>query len=82
MAKRKVPQAEPDRFNAVQCSTCKHLNLEEPWSCSAFPDAIPNAIVFGDHDHRQPYRGDNGIRWEKSSRVDDKDVALARPSAR
>lgn len=51
------------------CVACKHRrsidttgpNLEG--TCAAFPDGIPAAILEGD-DHRKPWPGDNGIRFE------------------
>lgn len=45
-----------------QCAVCKH---RLPGSfCKAFPGGIPRALLSGDHDHRQPYPGDNGITFE------------------
>jgi hypothetical protein len=31
--------------------------------CAAFPDRIPREIFPGQHDHREPHPGDNGIRF-------------------
>jgi len=44
------------------CFGCKHL-ISYP-RCVAFPDGIPKAIKDVKHDHREPYDGDNGIRFE------------------
>jgi 2'-5' RNA ligase len=32
--------------------------------CAAFPDGIPAAIWDNQADHREPYEGDHGLRWE------------------
>jgi hypothetical protein len=32
--------------------------------CKAFPSGIPDEILQGEHDHREPYSGDNGILYE------------------
>jgi hypothetical protein len=32
--------------------------------CSAVPEEIPSAILINLHNHRKPYPGDNGIRFE------------------
>ena len=47
------------------CINCKHLIQTEGWTwkCAAFPDAIPEEIVNNIADHRQPFEGDNNIRY-------------------
>ena len=45
----------------VQCSSCKHYQSRN--ICAAFPGGIPLEIVSGEHDHRQPFEGDGGLRY-------------------
>lgn len=48
-----------------QCFDCKHRHVGVGrMACDAFPDDIPDAILSNEHDHRFPYEGDNGIRFE------------------
>lgn len=52
-----------------RCLNCRHYigNLPTSWEghiCYAFPDGIPTEILEGDFDHRKPYEGDNGIRFQ------------------
>lgn len=48
-----------------QCDYCVHFVPEKfNWHCKAFPKGIPDEIMDGFHDHRKPYPGDNGIRFE------------------
>lgn len=49
---------------SLQCLSCKHYEYGN--TCAAFPLGIPEEIIDGTVDHRQPYPGDNGIRWEKA----------------
>ena len=47
------------------CFGCVHFHgvNKYPFSCEVF-DEIPQAILNSEHDHREPYPGDNGIRFE------------------
>jgi len=59
------------------CPGCKHFNRDGGWGgfrCAAFPEGIPEAITLSEADHRQPFKGDRGIRFEP---VDDEAVAYA-----
>jgi hypothetical protein len=52
---------------APMCIECKHYieGGDEPgFRCEAFPDGIPDEIFEGGFNHRKPYKGDNGIRFE------------------
>lgn len=52
-----------------QCEDCIHIVDSRPgYYCEAFPKGIPDAILQGDHDHRKPYPGDNGIRFVKKEK--------------
>lgn len=38
--------------------------------CEAFPEAIPMPILLNEHDHREPYKGDHGIRFEARPEIE------------
>ena len=49
----------------VQCYHCKHYEATGlPMTCTAFPSGIPEPILVGLHDHRKPYGGEHGVRFE------------------
>ena len=45
-----------------QCLTCTHSYHDG--TCVAFPDGVPDAILFGGFDHTKEYPGDKGMRYE------------------
>lgn len=51
-----------------QCDECKHLRAKaqrtDPNTCDAFPAGIPDEVLWNRHDHKKPYPGDNGVRFE------------------
>jgi hypothetical protein len=47
------------------CAFCLHLLDGKPMHCRAFPDGIPDDILFGNVDHKSPYPGDRGIQFEE-----------------
>lgn len=57
------------RVAPPQCASCQHWRspldsgLVEQ-TCTAFPGDIPDEIWWNQFDHRKPYEGDHGIRWE------------------
>ena len=44
------------------CVICKYRIKKN--ICDAFPSGIPKDILNGEHDHKNPYKGDNGIQFE------------------
>ncbi|MBI4245209.1 MAG: hypothetical protein HY606_14055 [Planctomycetes bacterium] len=53
-----------DTFGENQCMKCEHFDDSTWHSCKAFPDQIPLDIFGEVHDHKKPFKGDNGIRFE------------------
>lgn len=55
------------------CTRCLHLHDQADafdtedgaWTCDAFPEGIPEGILFGEIDHTQPVEGDHGIQYEE-----------------
>lgn len=58
----------------ISCPYCKNLNdelnPEGRRTCKAFPEGIPDAIVFGENHHIEPFPGDNGIRFDPVAGAD------------
>lgn len=55
------------------CVDCVHFitgDDKEGLRCAAYPDGIPDEILFGDADHTKPYKGDNGIRFQSKDKAE------------
>ena len=46
------------------CASCANLTDRSARTCRAFPGGIPRPLWSAEKQHRQPYAGDNGIRYE------------------
>lgn len=58
--------SEPEQ---IICNTCKYYRpFSWPPACDAFPHGIPESILDGEEDHREPVRGDHGIQYESARR--------------
>lgn len=69
-------------MNSDQCLNCKNyigFTEEGSW-CRAFPPEkdtpIPSDIIRGIHDHSEPFKGDNGVRYESLGLIDFVDAEL------
>lgn len=52
--------------SSALCRLCRHFRgpSASRLTCDAFPLGIPRAVLDGRADHRRPYPGDDGIRFE------------------
>lgn len=51
------------------CMSCTHWSIVEAvpfpkFHCDGFGEHIPAEIWSGKHDHKTPYEGDHGVRFE------------------
>lgn len=47
------------------CMSCAHFHEDaDGLVCDAYPEGIPDGILTGESDHREPYPGDHGIQFE------------------
>lgn len=56
-----------------QCLRCKWY--QGLLTCKAYLEQIPHEIASNDHDHREPYPGDGGIRFEPLKKDEDEEQA-------
>lgn len=51
------------KFPPSSCGTCQRKSGFGP-SCTAYPGGIPAVILSGEHDHKTPFPGDNGLLYD------------------
>ena len=57
---------------ATMCAWCTRFWFGRPgMTCDAFPTGIPEDILFMRYDHRQPYPGDDGVRFDPQPGTED-----------
>ncbi len=49
-------------FNGCRCNDCARVD-DRGLTCTAFPQGIPEDILFDGFDHSQPLEGDQGLRF-------------------
>lgn len=47
------------------CNFCINFSNGIDRICIAFPNGIPMVIWKGENNHKKPYRGDDGVMFEK-----------------
>jgi hypothetical protein len=72
------PWMEDIAFKAISgdedtlCLKCRHFHrsyVSTLLTCKAFPDGIPDEILFGIILHDCPYPGDNGVLFEPFTQI-------------
>jgi hypothetical protein len=58
---------DDDKLRISPCLSCVHKDLDGA-TCTAFPAGIPEDILMSRHNHRTPYKGDQGITYEEATR--------------
>ena len=58
---------------STQCQTCRHFQNAsylkgDMLVCAVYPEGIPDEILSMKHDHRKPFKGDKGQRYEPVSK--------------
>lgn len=57
-----------------QCLACTRFQRRPLTACAAFPDGIPEEILIWGADHRAPFPGDGGVRFELAEGLESRDA--------
>ena len=70
-------KVKPQRTGNVVslCSFCSRRN-QNGAGCEAYPEEIPQEILWMNVDHRQPYVGDNGVTFKMKDNLDQVQLGL------
>jgi hypothetical protein len=49
--------------------------MDPKMTCDAFPEGIPDDILWNKFDHRKPHDGDHGVRYELGTPHDEDKLA-------
>jgi hypothetical protein len=64
----------PGEIVPSQCAVCRH-RVRGFAACKAFPSQIPGEIEGNQVDHRRPFDGDQGVRFEPKPGLTAADLA-------
>ena len=45
------------------CGVCRRFDAAL-WTCDAYPEGVPNALILAGADHRLPLPGDSGLTFQ------------------
>ncbi len=65
MPKPRISTRDIEINDWVLCASCIHYQGGFPAKCKAFPNKIPRKIYNEGFNHKKPFPGDSGIRFEK-----------------
>ena len=57
-------EIDDEEYMPWQCDICKHRHEVYANLCKAYPEGIPDDVLRGCADHREPFEGDGGIIFE------------------
>lgn len=53
----------------LQCLSCARFIDDKNFTCEAFANGIPDAIILNQHDHKDAIDGDGGLRYKRKEQA-------------